>query len=142
MSGIYNIKAKKSLGQNFLIDEEALSDIAHSVTVEGKNIIEVGPGYGALTDYLIEQKPSSLTLIELDRDMIRILEEKYPTDIDILHQDILQFTPVLREYSVIANIPYYITSPILFHFLYASDFTPPESMVIMMQEEVGEKILE
>ena len=142
MSGIYNIKAKKSLGQNFLIDEEALSDIAHSVPVEGKNIIEVGPGYGALTDYLIEQKPSSLTLIELDRDMIRILEKKYPKDINILHQDILQFTPVLREYSVIANIPYYITSPILFHFLYASDFTPPESMVIMMQEEVGEKILE
>lgn len=142
MSDIVHIRAKKSLGQNFLIDEEALSDIAHSVTVEGKNIIEVGPGYGALTDYLIGQHPETLTLVELDTDMIRILEKKYPKDINILHQDVLQFTPVFREYSVIANIPYYITSPILFHFLYASDFTPPESMVIMMQEEVWEKILE
>ncbi len=60
----------------------------------------------------------------------------------IHHQDVLQFVPTFDEYSVIANIPYYITSPILFHFLYTSIFTPPESMVIMMQEEVGEKILE
>ena len=60
----------------------------------------------------------------------------------IHHQDVLQFVPTFVEYSVIANIPYYITSPILFHFLYTSIFTPPESMVIMMQEEVGEKILE
>jgi 16S rRNA (adenine1518-N6/adenine1519-N6)-dimethyltransferase len=142
MSDTPYIKAKKSLGQNFLIDEDALFDIAHSVVVEGKNIIEVGPGYGALTDYLIEQTPETLTLVELDTDMIEILQKKYTTDIAILHQDVLQFVPVFSQYSVIANIPYYITSPILFHFLYADDFTPPESMVIMMQEEVGEKILE
>ncbi len=136
------IRAKKSLGQNFLIDEEALLDIAHSVTVENKKIIEVGPGYGALTDYLIEQKPETLTLVELDTDMIEILQKKYTTDITILHQDVLQFSPEFQDYSIIANIPYYITSPILFHFLYADSFVPPESMVIMMQEEVGEKILE
>lgn len=142
MRDIPHIRAKKSLGQNFLIDEEALSDIAHSVVVGEKNIIEVGPGYGALTDYLIEQKPATLTLVELDTDMINILEKKYSSPITILHQDVLQFVPTFDEYSVIANIPYYITSPILFHFLYASSFIPPESMVIMMQEEVGEKILE
>jgi len=113
-----HIRAKKSLGQNFLIDEEALSDIAHSVRVEGKNIIEVGPGYGALTDHLIEQKPETLTLVELDTDMIKILEKKYTENIAILHQDVLQFSPGFQNYSVIANIPYYITSPILFHFLY------------------------
>lgn len=142
MSDIPYIRAKKSLGQNFLIDEGALSDIAHAIEVTGKNIIEVGPGYGALTDELIEQKPETLTLVELDTDMIDILEKKYTTGIKILHQDVLQFSPTYEQYSVIANIPYYITSPILFHFLYASSFTPPESMVIMMQEEVGEKILE
>lgn len=142
MNQIINIRAKKSLWQNFLIDEDALFSIAHSTTVNSKNIVEVGPGYGALTDYLIQQEPETLTLVELDTDMIRILEKKYTENIAILHQDVLQFSPVFHDYSVIANIPYYITSPILFHFLYADSFTPPESMVIMMQEEVGLKILE
>jgi 16S rRNA (adenine1518-N6/adenine1519-N6)-dimethyltransferase len=142
MSDVLRIRAKKSLGQNFLIDEEALSHIAQATTVTGKYIIEVGPGYGALTDSLIQQKPETLTLVELDTDMVAILEKKYTTGVKILHQDVLQFAPIHEQYSVIANIPYYITSPILFHFLYATDFAPPESMVIMMQEEVGEKILE
>ncbi len=71
------IRAKKSLGQNFLIDHEALFDIASSIEVTGKHIIEVGPGYGALTDYLIEENPATLDLVELDKDMIKILEEKY-----------------------------------------------------------------
>lgn len=142
MSSLFSIRAKKSLGQNFLIDEEALFDIAHSLEVKGKNIVEVGPGYGALTDFLIEQHPDTLTLVELDIDMINLLRNKYLTGIDILHQDILQYSSPFEKYAVIANIPYYITSPILFHFLYADGFVPPESMVIMMQEEVGEKILE
>ena len=60
--------------------------------------------------------------------------------VKIHHQDILTFTPPYTDYSVIANIPYYITSPILFHFLYGFP-CPPDEMVIMMQEEVGEKIL-
>ncbi len=136
------IKAKKSLGQNFLIDEEALSDIAAATQISNKRIIEVGPGYWALTDHLIAQSPKSIDLIELDRDMIVILEEKYtPLDISIHHADILGFTPPYDEYSVIANIPYYITSPILFRFLYDLE-NSPEEMVIMMQEEVGEKILD
>jgi len=117
------IKAKKSLGQNFLIDPEALSDISTSIEVTGKHIIEVGPGYGALTEYLIHQKPRQLDLIELDTDMIEILEERQEKEwkapnFSIHHQDVLKFIPKSSTYSVIANIPYYITSPILFHFLY------------------------
>ncbi len=143
---IMYIKAKKSLGQNFLIDPEALSGISTSIEVTGKRIIEVGPGYGALTEYLIHQKPSQFDLIELDTDMIEILEERQEKEwkapnFSIHHQDVLKFIPESSPYSVIANIPYYITSPILFHFLYDIP-TPPESMVIMMQKEVGEKILE
>lgn len=71
---IESIKAKKSLGQNFLIDEDALSDIAGSIEVASKHIIEVGPGYGALTDYLVARKPASLDLVELDNDMIALLQ--------------------------------------------------------------------
>lgn len=140
------IKAKKSLGQNFLIDEEALFDISSSIEITGKNIIEVGPGYGALTEYIIRENPKSLTLVELDRDMIVILEDRMENEwkdhpILIENQDILQFIPKEGNYSVIANIPYYITSPILFRFLYDLPNSPDE-MTIMMQKEVGEKILE
>lgn len=130
------IKAKKSLGQNFLIDKVALIDIASSIGITKRNIIEVGPGYGALTDYIVKQSPLSLDLIELDVDMISILAKKYrEPNIQIHHIDILHFEPKYPEYSVIANIPYYITSPILFHFLYDVGYEPQE-MVIMMQEEV------
>lgn len=136
------IKAKKSLGQNFLIDDRALSDIANGVEISGKHILEVGPWYGALTDYIIEQSPLTLDLVELDKDMIAILEWKYNSkDITIHNADVLCFTPPYLQYSVIANIPYYITSPILFHFLYDLG-SQPDEMIIMMQEEVGEKILE
>lgn len=153
------IKAKKSLGQNFLIDEEALSDIAHSIELALKHVIEVGPGYGALTEYILSHHPLTLDLVELDTDMIEILDERFmsqesmpkivweetslvkTTPIAIHHEDVLKFTPPYDDYSVIANIPYYITSPILFHFLYDLEKSP-EAMVIMMQEEVGEKILE
>lgn len=136
------IKAKKALGQNFLIDEAALTDIAGAIKISDKHIIEVGPGYGALTDHLLVQKPISLDLIELDRDMISILEAKYTRkNLTIHHIDVLKYSPVYESYSVIANIPYYITSPILFYFLYELA-TAPGEMVIMMQEEVGEKILE
>jgi 16S rRNA (adenine1518-N6/adenine1519-N6)-dimethyltransferase len=188
------IKAKKNLGQNFLIDEEALTDIARSLDIAGRHIIEVGPGYGALTNYILSHHPETLDLVELDPDMIEILDERYmgdevaptilgednvlikTTPVAIHHQDVLKYTPQYENYSVIANIPYYITSPILFHFLYPETpfvkgdvtkwqrdfvsenteknplpppsapplqrrFIPPEVMVIMMQEEVGEKIL-
>ena len=140
------IKAKKSLGQNFLIDEEALFDISSSTRITGKNIIEVGPGYGALTEYIIKENPYTLTLVELDQDMINILDDRLKNEwknvsIFIENQDVLQFVPKEENYSVIANIPYYITSPILFRFLYDLP-NPPDEMMIMMQKEVGEKILE
>lgn len=72
--------------------------------------------------------------------MLPILRETFGDQVMIHHQDVLTFTPLHEDYSVIANIPYYITSPILFHFLYDLPHAPSE-MVIMMQEEVGEKIL-
>jgi len=90
----------------------------------------------------LAQDPLSLDLVELDQDMIRILEERYGTvDMITIHnQDVLRFHPKRTPYSVIANIPYYITSPILFHFLYQVPASPG-AMVIMMQQEVAEKII-
>jgi len=72
----YQIQAKKSLGQNFLINDGILEKIATATKVKEKNIIEVGPGYGALTERLLDINPASLTLVELDADMVKILESR------------------------------------------------------------------
>ena len=148
----YKILAKKSLGQNFLVNEEITTQISQLVEVAWKNIVEVGPGYWALTEKLLHQKPASLHLVELDRDMIEILEDRFmqpspPAPLpegegsfQIYNQDILEFVPEFQGYSVIANIPYYITSPILRHFLYDLE-NKPEHMIILMQKDVGDKII-
>lgn len=144
----YNIKAKKSLGQNFLVNEEIVEDISESIEVKWQNIVEVWPGYWALTEKLILQKPKSLTLVELDKDMILLLEKRIKNwDFDLLdidfsieNIDVLKYEPIFDNYSIIANIPYYITSPILRHFLYNVS-NKPKNMVILMQKDVGDKIL-
>lgn len=145
----YGIRAKKAFGQNFLVDDAALSAIANAVEVEGENVVEIGPGYGALTERLLAMRPKSLTLVELDPDMVAILEDrlakgdlKVPegTEFEIRKMDVLEYEPAFSGYRVIANIPYYITSPILDRFLYELP-TRPEAMVILMQKEVAERIV-
>ena len=144
----YKIKAKKGLWQNFLVNDKAITKIANIIDVVWKNIIEVWPGYWALTEKLINAKPKSLNLVELDQDMIDILNDRVSNwdfdleniDLKINKKDVLKYEPKYKEYSVIANIPYYITSPILKHFLYNVE-NKPEEMVILMQKEVAEKIM-
>lgn len=144
----YSIKAKKALWQNFLVNEDIIEKIADVVEVWSKNIVEVWPGYGALTEKLINKKPKSLNLVELDWDMIEILEKRIETwdfnlkdiDFNIEKIDVLQYNPIFSDYSVIANIPYYITSPILRHFLYNVE-KKPQNMVILMQKDVWDKII-
>lgn len=144
----YNIKAKKALWQNFLVNDLIVEDISNITPVSWKNIVEVWPWYWALTDKLLTKKPKNLSLVELDKDMISILEtrkDNWDFDLDwinfeINNTDILKFSPEFKDYSVIANIPYYITSPILRHFLYGVQ-NKPESMVILMQKDVWDKIV-
>lgn len=144
----YDIKAKKSLWQNFLIDENALDNIWNATNIEWENIIEVWPWYWALTERLCLKNPWKLTLVELDKDMINILNDRFSNwdfwkignNMAIKNIDILEYKPTFEEYKVIANIPYYITSPILRHFLYDVDNSPKE-MVILMQKDVWDKIL-
>lgn len=142
------IQAKKHLGQNFLQDRDTIHKIVHFFDIEGKSIVEVWPWLGALTKEILQKNPLALHLVEFDRDMVRRLEmwveswelEVEGIDFEILEQDVLKYIPQFQKYDVIANIPYYITSPILFHFLYDIS-NPPEKMTIMMQKEVGERIL-
>ncbi|MDD3302298.1 MAG: 16S rRNA (adenine(1518)-N(6)/adenine(1519)-N(6))-dimethyltransferase RsmA [Candidatus Gracilibacteria bacterium] len=147
----YKIKAKKSLGQNFLVDKSILDKISLSLDIKGQNVLEIGPGYGALTEKLLNNSPKSLHLVELDNEMIQILKERIQKnelitnniDFQIFNEDILKFIPNFKDnnYYVIANIPYYITSPILFKFLYETK-NLPKKMVILLQKDVADKISE
>lgn len=138
-----NIKAKKQLGQNFLTDEAILEKIAGSIEKTDKNILEIWPGYGALTWWILRDKIKNLDLVEFDADMIPRLEAAFwnKKNLHIHHQDILKYHQKNLPFSIIANIPYYITAPILLQFLYPENSDQiPEEMVILMQKEVAEKI--
>ena len=144
----YNIKAKKSLWQNFLMNLWVLDEICNITNIKEQNILEVWPWFWALTQRLLECNPKSLKLVELDTDMISILNQRIEkndlivsnTDFEINNIDILKYEPTFSGYKVIANIPYYITSPILFRFLYELKNKPTE-MIILMQKEVWDRIV-
>lgn len=143
---IQKIIAKKHLGQNFLTDEFVLEKIIQAADIKPTDtIIEVGPGPGILTQALAPLC-SKVIVIEKDPKMITILKEtiKDIPNIEIHHDDILKFFIHEPKYKVVANIPYYITSPILTTFLldqYISLKPLPELLVLMTQKEVADKIM-
>jgi len=145
----YNIFPKKSLGQNFLVNDEILDKIASFIDLENQNIIEIWPWYWALTEKILSKNPKSIELVELDKKMVEILELRIKNrelkissniNFNIHNIDVLKFNPNLEDYIVVANIPYYITSPILNHFLYNLPHRPKE-MIILMQKDVADKII-
>jgi len=145
-------RPKKSLGQHFLIDETVLQHILSAADLSpGDVVVEVGPGLGILTESLAKQG-ARVIAVELDTRLVSLLKKRlagFP-DVKIVHADILAVTPrqLLQDnlptseptwgYKVIANLPYYITSPVLSHFLEARP--QPSKMVVMVQREVGEAI--
>lgn len=135
----YNLWAKKSLGQNFLISENALEKIVETAKITANDhIVEIGPGLGVLTKELTA-RARKVTSIELDRELSRILQELIPAkNLTILNQDALTASPPEGPYKVVANIPYNITSPLLNHFLQAEN--KPKTMTLLIQKEVAEKI--
>lgn len=143
------IRAKKSLGQNFLNDPEVLGRIIKSANLSQEDVvIEVGPGKGALTE-LLAGVCKKVIAIELDDRLIPILQEKFKDieNVEIVHGDILKLNlpELITEqglqsvgYKVVANLPYYITSPIIRLFLETK--LPPSEMIFMVQKEVAERI--
>ena len=89
------IKAKKSLGQNFLIDDQILNQIVNCVEIENKNILEIGPGTGNLTKYILNKKPKKFTVIEKDTNLISNLKEQFKENLKIINDDGLK--AVLEE---------------------------------------------
>ena len=110
--------SKKSLGQNFLIDKNIIKKILSLADIKGKNIIEIGPGKGALTEEIIKKKPLSFSIIEKDLELAKNLKEKYKyhKNIEVFNDDILKFDleKIVKKKSIIfGNLPYNISSQIL-----------------------------
>ncbi len=135
------MKAKKKFGQNFLINEQIIKNITDLVdTNENDLIIEIGPGKGALTKYLIH-KDGYLKCIEIDTDMHKYLDVYNSDSCDIIFNDILKIdlNEISKGYNkiyVIGNLPYYITTPII---EYVTSKIKPSKMVFMVQKEVADR---
>ena len=148
----FGFKPKKRLGQHFLVDEAVLERILSAAELSpGDIVVEVGPGLGILTEGLAK-RGAKVIAVELDSKLVALLKKRLAAfpDVKIIRADILKVTPrqllqnnlpaseLVRGYKVIANLPYYITSPVLRHFL---EVQPrPSEMVVMVQKEVGEAI--
>jgi len=139
------IKPKKSLGQNFLIDREILEKIVSITDITNKEILEIGPGSGNLTNYILKQKPKKLYVVEKDDDLALLLKEKFDNEIEIINDDILKVSEDKisdKKLCVFGNLPYNISTEILSRWILniGSNFWF-ESLVLMFQKEVADRII-
>lgn len=138
-------RARKRFGQNFLVDRTIIDRIVTAIAPSpGDQLIEIGPGQGALTAPLLHHSPN-LTVIELDRDLVAVLQswrDRYPgfniIQGDALRTDLSSFTNIPSSLRVIGNLPYNISTPLLFHLLHYSDLI--RDMHFMLQKEVVERL--
>ena len=148
----YKIKANKSLGQNFLINDNIVNTIVESSEVKKSDlIIEIGPGLGTLTKYLLE-KAGKVICIELDKKMIEILKDRFAlyNNFEIINDDILKVNlkeiisknkenANIKNAKIVANLPYYITTPIIMKLL--EEKLDLESITVMIQKEVANRLI-
>ncbi len=143
----YNIKANKKLGQNFLINDEIIDEIISTSQINKEDlVIEIGPGLGTLTSKLLENA-GKVIAIELDTNMIKILKDRFNLydNFILLNEDVLKVNlkELITKHSnkrvkVVANLPYYITTPIIMKLL--EDKLEIESITVMVQKEVADRI--
>ncbi len=150
----YGLTAKKKFGQNFLIDDNILDEISTSACInDDELIIEIGPGLGNLTSYLLK-KSRYVLLVEIDNNMIEILNDRFKenTNYSLINEDILkvdldekiskieeELSFSFKKVKVVANLPYYITTPILFKLL--QDSKRVNEIVVMVQKEVADRMV-
>ena len=149
----YNIRANKSLGQNFLINSEVVENIINSSEITKEDmVIEIGPGLGTLTKYLLE-KAGKVLCIELDSKMVKILNDRFSiyNNFEIINADVLKINlneiinenkkqEKIKKVKVVANLPYYITTPIIMKLL--EEKLDIESITVMIQKEVADRLIE
>lgn len=147
----YNISANKSLGQNFLINDEVVENIVTASDInESDMVIEIGPGLGTLTEYLLE-KAGKVIGIELDTRMLKILKDRFfqYKNFEVINEDVLKVNlkklieankiANIKNVKIVANLPYYITTPIIMKLL--EDKLDIESITVMVQKEVAQRLI-
>ena len=147
----YHIKANKKLGQNFLIDEKVIKQIIETSEITKKDcIIEIGPGLGTLTKELLENAGKVIS-IELDKKMLPILKDRFAlyNNFELINNDVLQVNlkeiiekekeEGLENVKIVANLPYYITTPIIMKLL--EEKLNLDSIIVMVQKEVAERLI-
>ncbi len=139
------IKPKKSLGQNFLIDRNVLEQIVDVVEIENKEVLEIGPGSGNLTTFILKKNPKKVYVIEKDDELALLLQDKFTNEIMIINDDVLQISEdkiSSEKLTVFGNLPYNISTEILSKWIINLDkkiwF---ESLILMFQKEVAERIV-
>lgn len=149
----YNIRANKSLGQNFLINNEVVENIVNSSDISKEDmVIEIGPGLGTLTKYLLE-KAGKVLCVELDTKMIKILQDRFSLydNFELINEDILKVNlneiimenkkdGKIKNVKIVANLPYYITTPIIMKLL--EEKLDIKSITVMIQKEVADRLIE
>ena len=139
------IKAKKSLGQNFLIDRNILDKIISTTKITNKVILEIGPGSGNLTTYILKQKPKKIFVVEKDDDLCLLLKEKFDSEITIINEDVLKISEdkISNEKLIVfGNLPYNISTEILSKWIVnLNNNFWFESLVLMFQKEVADRII-
>ena len=139
------IKAKKSLGQNFLIDKNIIEKITNTTKITNKIILEVGPGTGNLTSYILKKNPKKLFVIEKDNQLAIDLKNKFNNQISIIHEDVLKIdeTTFFKDKLIVfGNLPYNISTEIISKWIVnLKDKFWFECLVLMFQKEVADRII-
>ena len=139
------IRAKKSLGQNFLIDREVLEKITNVVQIRDKTILEVGPGTGNLTSFILKKNPKKMVVIEKDDELAINLSETFKDQLTIINDDILQVDENLifkNKVTVFGNLPYNISTEILSKWItQTKDEFWFNNLILMFQKEVADRII-
>tara|TARA_B100000902_G_C27229681_1_gene874105 strand:- start:490 stop:1272 length:783 start_codon:yes stop_codon:yes gene_type:complete len=139
------IKAKKSLGQNFLVNENIINIIVESAEIKNKEILEIGPGTGNLTNFILKKKPKKVFCIEKDNKLIDVLKNKFKDEIILINNDILKISENQiseNKLTVFGNLPYNISTQILLKWiLNLNSNLWFETLVLMFQKEVADRII-
>lgn len=148
----YHIKAKKLLGQNFLISQDVVEKIVESSQIQKEDlVIEIGPGLGTLTQFLLE-KAGKVICIELDKRMVNILQDRFGLydNFELINEDVLKVDlqgliakekekSTIKNVKIVANLPYYITTPIIMKLL--EEELELDTITVMIQKEVADRLI-
>ena len=139
------IRAKKSLGQNFLIDKNIINKIVNFVELKNRNVLEIGPGTGNLTEEILRKNPKKILVVEKDNNLANLLKEKFKDKIKVINRDILKTNEnslYNETLTVLGNLPYNISTEILCKWiLNLKEKTWFDYLILMFQKEVADRII-